>query len=97
MLLFFSTVEEPDDELNRTQCISKWPDAIGFDSKLEYGYVVILVCFDSILDKKILEKLALIWYNTFQVQCNLHDHDLLSPNDVYVLHIFKNWSGTLGK
>ena len=32
-----------------------------------------------------------------KVQCNIHDNDILPPNDINVLHIFKNWSGTVGK
>ena len=54
MLLFFSTVQDPDDELNRTQCISKWPDAIGFDSKLEYGYVAIFDTGHKVFGKNVL-------------------------------------------
>ena len=49
MLLFFSTVQDPDDEL---QCISIWPDAVGFDSKLEYGYVECITVKDNYLTPK---------------------------------------------
>ncbi|XP_023344775.1 tachykinin-like peptides receptor 99D [Eurytemora carolleeae] len=37
-LLYQKTVWGSID--NRTQCISAWPDAAGFESKLEYGYNV---------------------------------------------------------